>query len=44
MTKLEDSHKALETMDAFEVDGRAIKVEKARRKGAYDKTPGKCIH
>jgi RNA recognition motif-containing protein len=42
MAKIEDSVKALETMDGFELDGRAIKVEKGRRKGAYEKTPGKC--
>lgn len=42
MAKVEDSERALQIMDGHEVDGRPMKVEKARRKIGYDKTPGKC--
>lgn len=39
---LEDCEKALAAMCGAEVDGRSIKVEKARRNGGYQKTPGVC--
>ena len=31
-------------MNGAEVDGRNIRVEKARRGSAYDKTPGRCTY
>lgn len=34
--------KALETMNGGEVDGRVVKVERARRNTGYEKTPGQC--
>ena len=34
--------KALESLNGGEVDGRVVKVERARRNTGYDKTPGQC--
>lgn len=39
---LEDCEKALAAMHGAEVDGRNIRVEKARRNTGYQKTPGQC--
>jgi RNA recognition motif-containing protein len=40
--KSEDSMKALEAMHGGDLDGRQIRVEKARRNAGYVKTPGRC--
>lgn len=42
MARVEDAHKAIHGLENVEVDGRQIKVEKAKRRGAYEKTPGQC--
>lgn len=39
---LEDCEKARDAMNGADVDGRSIKVERARRNGGYQKTPGVC--
>lgn len=41
-TSQEDCERALNAMNGADVDGRSIKVEKARRNGGYQKTPGVC--
>lgn len=43
MMRVEDGNRALVEMDGFELDGKKIKVEKARRKEAYAKTPGQYL-
>jgi hypothetical protein len=40
--KVEDSERALAAMHGASVDGRDIRVEKARMKNGYQKTPGVC--
>ena len=40
---LEDSDRAIEALNGSQLAGRTIKVEKARRGGGYEKTPGRCI-
>lgn len=42
MVKVEDSYEALRAMNGVDVDGRNIRVEKAKRTGGYQKTPGIC--
>jgi hypothetical protein len=37
-----DSDKALEHLNGATVDGRIIRVERARRSRGYTKTPGQC--
>ena len=39
---IDECEKALDAMHGADVDGRSIKVEKARRAGGYQKTPGVC--
>lgn len=39
---LEDCEKALAAMHGADLDGRSIRVEKARRNNGYQKTPGVC--
>jgi len=39
---LEECEKALQGMNGGECDGRAIRVEKAKRNSGYSKTPGVC--
>ena len=41
-TSQEDCERALTGMNGADVDGRAIRVEKARRGGGYQKTPRAC--
>jgi RNA recognition motif-containing protein len=36
------SQRALEAMSGFAMEGRHIRVERARRAQAHNKTPGKC--
>ncbi|KAJ1414291.1 putative transformer-SR ribonucleoprotein, partial [Ochromonadaceae sp. CCMP2298] len=38
--KIDDAEAALAAMHGCEVDGRQIRVEKARMKNGYQKTPG----
>lgn len=38
-----DAEKAIEALNGGEVDGRAIKVERARRATGYEKTPGRLV-
>jgi RNA recognition motif-containing protein len=40
----DDSDRACAEMNGAEVDGRTIRVEKARRGSAYEKTPGRCTY
>jgi RNA recognition motif-containing protein len=40
--KTEDSLRALNELNGAEIDGRTIKVERARRNIGYEKTPGVC--
>ena len=42
MARVEDSLQALSEMNDAEIDGRRIRVEKAKRKEGYEKTPGVC--
>jgi transformer-2 protein len=42
MAKVEDSLRALQEMNGSELNGRTIKVERAKRAGGYEKTPGVC--
>jgi RNA recognition motif-containing protein len=42
MAKIEDAHRVLTEMDGYEIDGRPIKCDRARRRGGYEKTPGQC--
>lgn len=39
---LDDAERAISAMNGNDLEGRAIKVEKARRNKGYEKTPGKC--
>ena len=41
--KAEDADFAIESMNGQALDGRVIKVEKSKRSGAYQKTPGKYL-
>lgn len=38
----DDSEKALEAMQNGEIDGRKIRVERAKRNSGYAKSPGVC--
>lgn len=42
MERVEDSIRALAEMHDSQLDGKVIRVEKAKRKEAYEKTPGVC--
>eukprot|EP00981_Chlorochromonas_danica_P007222 scaffold1618_cov158-Ochromonas_danica.AAC.6 len=42
MSNVEETQRALDGMNGAEINGRAIRVEKARRNNGYDKTPGVC--
>ena len=39
---VEDAERAIEALNGSIVDGSDIKVDKARRKNGYAKTPGRC--
>ena len=41
--KSEDADAAIDAMNGQALDGRVIKVEKSKRSGAYQKTPGKYL-
>ena len=40
--KADDASRAVAEMNGSEIDGRTVKVEKARRARGYEKTPGRC--
>jgi RNA recognition motif-containing protein len=42
MSSVEESQRALDAMQDFELNGRKMQVERARRSAGYDKTPGVC--
>ena len=42
LTDPEAAARAVEAMHGAEIDGRSIRVEKARRNNGYEKTPGVC--
>lgn len=42
MSNVEETQRALDSMNGAEINGRAVRVEKARRNNGYDKTPGVC--
>lgn len=42
MTRREDSIAAIETLNGADIDGNKIRVERARRRGGYGKSPGVC--
>lgn len=40
---VEDSDRALNSLNGADLDGRQIRVERARRSGGYQKTPGRYL-
>ncbi len=42
MAKAEDGVKAVNVMNGYKLNGREMRVEKARRVEGYSKTPGQC--
>lgn len=44
MARIEDAIRAVTEMEVGQIDGFDVKCQRAKRKQAYEKTPGQCIY